>query len=406
MHPVLQRRRARHRVGQTCTTAVEHDNPYFTRQLLDEASPRKRGVVVAVDAAEHGGDPHQGGLGVAVDAVGQPHVTIADVVHSAVGHLSSVAFRRSANCRNYGVQPIYMRTDNDTWDITSSVGATALFVAASRALEANKPDPVVVDPYAEMFCRAVGGEWADVLDGKAPENRLKSEFGGHFVNYQAARTKYFDDYFDNAADAGVRQIVIPAAGLDSRAYRLAWPEGTVVFELDQPQVLEFKRDVLTRSGESPTAERREIAVDLRDDWPAALRGSGFDPSRPSAWIVEGLLVYLPAAAQGRALQPASMSWRRRAACRGRRRKAADATSSIEAAGSGAEGSRTGPILLAHLQRADAPANRLVHRPRMAGRRSRLGGILRQVDRPVPGPDSEAGPESSRQHTRLVRARRA
>ena len=94
-----------------------------------------------------------------------------------------------------------------------------------------------------------------------------------------------------------RQVVIPAAGLDSRAYRLAWPEGTVVFELDQPQVLEFKRDVLARSGEAPTAERREIAVDLRDDWPHALLQSGFDPSRPSAWLVEGLLVYLPAAAQ-------------------------------------------------------------------------------------------------------------
>ena len=191
-----------------------------------------------------------------------------------------------------------MRTDNDTWDITSSVGATALFVAASRGLEANKPDPLVVDPYAEIFCRAVGGEWADVLDGKAPENKLMSEFGGHFVNYQAARTKFFDDYFYAAADAGLRQIVIPAAGLDSRAYRLAWPEGTVVFELDQPQVLEFKRDVLARSGEAPTAERRELAVDLRDDWPQALRQSGFDASRPSAWLVEGLLVYLPAAAQG------------------------------------------------------------------------------------------------------------
>ena len=145
-------------------------------------------------------------------------------------------------------------------------------------MEANKPDPLVVDPYAEMFCRAVGGEWADVLDGKAPENKLMSEFGGHFVNYQAARTKFFDDYFYAAADAGLRQIVIPAAGLDSRAYRLAWPEGTVVFELDQPQVLEFKRDVLARSGESPTAERREIAVDLRDDWPRACRQSGFDAS--------------------------------------------------------------------------------------------------------------------------------
>lgn len=191
-----------------------------------------------------------------------------------------------------------MRSHNDTWDITTSVGATALFVAAARALEANKAEPLVVDPYAEMFCRAVGGEWADVLDGKSPDNKLMSEFGRHFVNYQAARTTYFDDYFYGAADAGVRQIVIPAAGLDSRAYRLAWPEETIVFELDQPQVLEFKREVLTRSAELPTAQRREIAVDLRDDWPSALRQSGFDPSRPSAWLVEGLLVYLPATAQG------------------------------------------------------------------------------------------------------------
>ena len=190
-----------------------------------------------------------------------------------------------------------MRADNDTWDITTSVGSTALFVAAARALEANKPNPLVVDPYAEVFCRAVGGEWADVLDGKAPENKLMTEFGAHFVNYQAARSKYFDDYFYAAADAGVRQIVIPAAGLDSRAYRLAWPSGTVVYELDQPQVLEFKREVLGRRGDAPTAERLEIAVDLRDDWPQALRRSGFDPSRPSAWLVEGLLVYLPANAQ-------------------------------------------------------------------------------------------------------------
>jgi methyltransferase (TIGR00027 family) len=190
-----------------------------------------------------------------------------------------------------------MRSDNDTWDITSSVGATALFVAAARALEANKAQPLVVDPYAEVFCRAVGGEWADVLDGNAPDNKLASEFGVHFVNYQAARTRFFDTFFYGAADAGVRQIVIPAAGLDSRAYRLAWPAGTVVYELDQPQVLEFKRDVLGRSGEAPTADRREIAVDLRDDWQNALRDSGFDETAPSAWLAEGLLVYLPATAQ-------------------------------------------------------------------------------------------------------------
>lgn len=188
-----------------------------------------------------------------------------------------------------------MRTDNDTWDITTSVGSTALFVAAARALEAQKPDPAAVDPFAEVFCRAVGGEWAELLDGGAPEHALRSEFGVDFVNFQGVRTKYFDGYFRAAAEAGIGQIVLLAAGLDSRAYRLDWADDTVVFELDQPQVLEFKRQTL--AGHTPRAERREVPVDLRDDWPHALRDNGFDPTKPSAWIAEGLLIYLPAGAQ-------------------------------------------------------------------------------------------------------------
>jgi methyltransferase (TIGR00027 family) len=193
-----------------------------------------------------------------------------------------------------------MRTHDDTWDITTSVGSTALFVAAARALEAQKAEPLALDPYADLFCRAVGGQWADVLDGESGPSgalRLRSDFGDHFVSFQGARTKYFDAYFAKAAAAGVRQIVLLAAGLDSRAYRLPWPDGTVVYELDQPQVLEFKRNVLTEHGDQPTAERREVAIDLRDDWPAALKAAGFDPSAPSAWIAEGLLIYLPATAQ-------------------------------------------------------------------------------------------------------------
>ena len=284
-----------------------------------------------------------------------------------------------------------MRSDNDTWDITSSVGATALFVAASRALEANKPEPMVVDPYAEVFCRAVGGEWADVLDGKAPENKLMSEFGEHFVNYQAARTKYFDDFLYAAADAGVGQIVIPAAGLDSRAYRLAWPEGTVVFELDQPQVLEFKREVLTRSGEKPTAERREIAIDLRDDWPRALRQSGFDSSRRSAWLLEGLLVYLPAAAQ---------------------RELFTGINELAAHGSHVAVDDGKPfsdeLYQAARERERAEGNEgqffsLIYNERHApaidwftvrgwrGTAVALPDYFQQVGRPVPAPDSEAGP---------------
>lgn len=190
-----------------------------------------------------------------------------------------------------------MRSDNDSWDITTSVGSTALFVAASRALEARKPEPLAVDPFAEVFVRAVGGQWADVLDGRAPGHVLHTDFGAQFVNFQGARTRYFDAYFTETIAAGVRQIVLLAAGLDSRAYRLPWRDGTVVFELDQPRVLEFKREVLAGHGDTPAAERREVAVDLRDDWPAALTAAGFDPSRPSAWIAEGLLIYLPAAAQ-------------------------------------------------------------------------------------------------------------
>jgi methyltransferase (TIGR00027 family) len=190
-----------------------------------------------------------------------------------------------------------VRTDNDTWDITTSVGSTALFVAAARALEAQKPDPAAVDPYAEVFCRAVGGQWADLLDGNAPEHGLKTEFGEHFVNFQGARTRYFDTYFRAAAADGVRQVVLLAAGLDSRGYRLDWPDGTVVFELDQPQVLNFKREVLDKHGAVPTAQRREIAIDLRNDWPQALKDAGFNPAKPSAWIAEGLLIYLPATAQ-------------------------------------------------------------------------------------------------------------
>lgn len=191
------------------------------------------------------------------------------------------------------------RTDNDNWDITTSVGQTALFVAASRALEARKADPLAVDRHAEVFCRAVGGDWTAAVEGTDPEHPLRTEFGESFVNFQGARTKYFDEYFTRAIDAGVKQVVLLAAGLDSRAYRLPWADGTVVYELDRPRVLEFKRETMARHGEVPTAERREVAIDLREDWPAALRAAGFDPSEPSAWIAEGLLIYLPAAAQER-----------------------------------------------------------------------------------------------------------
>jgi methyltransferase (TIGR00027 family) len=116
------------------------------------------------------------------------------------------------------------------------------------------------------------------------------------VDYMAARTSFFDQFFLDATRAGVHQVVILAAGLDSRAWRLPWPDGTTVYELDQPRVLEFKSSTLRDNDAQPTCNLVHVPIDLRHDWPAALRQAGFDASAPSAWSAEGLLPFLPAAA--------------------------------------------------------------------------------------------------------------
>lgn len=292
-----------------------------------------------------------------------------------------------------------MRSESDTWDITTSVGSTALFVATARALEAQKPDPLAVDPFAEVFCRAVGGPAADVLDGKAPEHPLKTtDFGEHFVNFQAARTKYFDEYFGRVADAGVRQIVILAAGLDSRAYRLPWPDGTTIFELDQPQVLEFKREVLAEHGAKPNAERREVAVDLREDWPQALRDSGFDPAKPSTWIAEGLLIYLPASAQEELFKGIDVM-----AAPGSHLAVEDgaplprdefAAKLEEERAAVARGEQRLFFQLVYNEQF-APAEQWLGEHGWTAVATPLADYLREVGRPVPGPDTEAGPMIAR-----------
>jgi methyltransferase (TIGR00027 family) len=298
-----------------------------------------------------------------------------------------------------------MRTDNDNWDITTSVGSTALFVATARALEAQKPDPLAVDPFAELFCRAVGGDAADVLDGKDPGHQLLTpDFGVHFVNFQGARTKYFDNYFRQAADAGVRQTVILAAGLDSRAYRLAWPDQTTIYELDQPQVLDFKREVLTKHGATPNAERREVAIDLREDWPRALQESGFDAGKPSAWIAEGLLIYLPAAAEEQLFTginglaaPASHV----AVEDGAPLPSDDFAAAVEQErAAAAEGDKRVFFQLVYNER-HAPADQWFDEHGWTAEATPLADYLRHVGRPVPGPDLEAEPMIAR--NTLVRA---
>ncbi len=195
------------------------------------------------------------------------------------------------------------RTDQDSWDLASSVGATATMVAAARALASEGTDPIIDDPFAAPLVRAVGLEFfrrlvdgevvpSDGRDGDERDLQLETDS-------IAVRTRFFDDFFLNAARDGIRQSVILAAGLDARAYRLSWPPGSVVYEVDQPKVVEFKTAAMAELGATPTADRRTVSVDLRDDWPEALRHSGFDPTQPTSWSAEGLLMYLPPEAQDR-----------------------------------------------------------------------------------------------------------
>jgi methyltransferase (TIGR00027 family) len=196
------------------------------------------------------------------------------------------------------------RTDRDSWDLASSVGATATMVAAARAAASRRPDPVINDPFAEPLVRAVGldlftrvaaGEldFADVDDGVGFPR---------MVDTFAARARFYDDYFAEAGSAGLRQVVIVASGLDARPYRLSWPAGTTLYEIDQPEVIEFKTATLRELGAKAGAEHRPVGIDLREDWPAALGDAGFDAGQPTAWLAEGVLIgFLPPEAEVRLL---------------------------------------------------------------------------------------------------------
>jgi methyltransferase (TIGR00027 family) len=195
------------------------------------------------------------------------------------------------------------RTHDDSWDLASSVGATATLIAAGRAMATKDPRGLINDPFADRLVRAVGLDFfVKMIDGELDLSAIPNaspERTQALIDGVAVRTKYFDDYLLTAVRSGVRQVVVLASGLDSRAYRLDWPAGTTVYEIDQPQVIEFKTTTLADLGAQPTATRRTVPIDLRADWPAALRGAGLDPGAPTAWLAEGLLIYLPSEAQDR-----------------------------------------------------------------------------------------------------------
>src|SRR3979490_2399181 len=194
------------------------------------------------------------------------------------------------------------RTDHDPWDLASSVGEAATMVARARAIATNAENPLIDDRFADPLVRAVGVDfftrWAtgelDATDLDDSESAWGLE---HMPDAMAVRTRYFDSFFLDATQAGIRQAVILASGLDARAYRLAWPNDMTVFEIDQPEGIEFKTTTLAGVGAAPKADLRTVAIDLRQDWPTALLEAGLDKSRPTAWIAEGLFGYLPPAAQ-------------------------------------------------------------------------------------------------------------
>ena len=173
------------------------------------------------------------------------------------------------------------RSDDDTWDIVSSVGYTALLVAGWRALHAVSDHPLVRDDYAKYFIAAS----ADPFLNGALADPGTSEGAITFPRLYGVQTRFFDEFFTSAAERGIRQAVIVAAGLDSRAYRLTWPTGTTVFEVDQPKVLGFKARVLAQHAAKPAADRRDVAADLRDDWSIPLRAEASTPNSrsPGRW---------------------------------------------------------------------------------------------------------------------------
>ena len=172
------------------------------------------------------------------------------------------------------------------------VGKTALGVARVRAEESRRPNRLFDDPYAQAFLDAVPGAFAE--EERAISGGELASPGAAFYSHGVIRTRFFDDYLLAACAAGCTQVVLLAAGLDSRAFRLPWPDSVRLFELDLPEMLSFKERVLAEQGDVPRCERTVVPVDLREDWPAELRKAGFRPSEPTAWLAEGLLIYLSA----------------------------------------------------------------------------------------------------------------
>lgn len=186
-----------------------------------------------------------------------------------------------------------------TWDVGSGPGITALGLACARAVEGTTPDRLIQDPYAPWFVEAAGVALPMLTHWPEPGTPVTEQQALHLhgSRYIGLRSRFYDDWLREAADAGVRQAVLLGSGLDTRAFRLDWPTGFRIFELDQAGVLDFKTAVLAARGAEAGCGHVPVGADLREQWPELLLGAGFDPSAATAWLAEGLLAYLPAQAE-------------------------------------------------------------------------------------------------------------
>ncbi|USX54376.1 class I SAM-dependent methyltransferase [Lentzea sp. HUAS12] len=181
--------------------------------------------------------------------------------------------------------------------VERGVARTALMVAAARAIESHRPDSLARDDYAEHFVRAAGTcEGWPLRPHEVPAGD-DDPLWGRLGRYFGLRTRVLDDFVLRSVRGGARQVVLLGAGLDTRAFRLDWPGGSVVFEIDQASVLRFKQDVLDGLGAEPRTRRVPIEADLRDGWEASLVDAGFDPAARTVWLAEGLMLYLPGEAE-------------------------------------------------------------------------------------------------------------
>jgi methyltransferase (TIGR00027 family) len=263
------------------------------------------------------------------------------------------------------------------------VEKTALGVAMVRARESHRDDRLFDDPYAQAFVDAAPGAFPE--EPKTPEELAAlgpmASLGAVFYVHGVIRTRFFDDYLTAATAAGCSQVVLLAAGLDTRAFRLPWPQRTRVFEVDLPDVLAFKDSVLATQGAVPRCERTTVPADLRADWTAALTEAGFDRTSPAGWLAEGLLIYLSAAEAERLLDGHQRAVRTRQPARVR----AQPHGRCHPDGPGPPNARHAAIHQAMERRTRQRRPALAHQPRMAARTPRTRHPRRRLSAPGPRP---------------------